>query len=84
MTEWVPVYENQLLQMDEDQRGGFLGVLLAGGLWRFFRESVECRDAVIQYIQNQEEHHRKMTFQEEYRRFLKMYQVAYDENYVWD
>ncbi len=40
--------------------------------------------AVVQYIQNQVEHHRKVTFQEEYRRFLKRYQVAYDEKYVWD
>ena len=39
---------------------------------------------VIRYIQDQEEHHRKTTFQEEYRRFLKLYQVPYDENYVWD
>ena len=39
---------------------------------------------VIQYIQNQEEHHRKITFQEEYRRFLARYKIAYDERYVWD
>jgi len=37
-----------------------------------------------QYIANQEEHHRNMTFQEEFRRFLERYQVAYDERYVWD
>jgi REP element-mobilizing transposase RayT len=40
--------------------------------------------AVIEYIQRQEEHHRVMTFQEEYRRFLELYQVPYDERYVWD
>jgi putative transposase len=40
--------------------------------------------AVIRYIQDQEEHHQKTTFQEEYRRFLKMYQILYDEKYVWD
>lgn len=40
--------------------------------------------AVTRYIQEQEEHHRKITFQEEYRRFLKLYQVPYDESYVWD
>src|SRR6476661_486139 len=38
-----------------------------------FSVSQSNADAVIQYIQSQEEHHRKMTFQEEYRRFLKMY-----------
>ena len=40
--------------------------------------------AVVRYIQDQEEHHQKTTFQEEYRRFLKMYQILYDEKYVWD
>ncbi len=41
-------------------------------------------DAVINYIINQKEHHRKKTFQDEYRAFLKKYQVDYDERYVWD
>jgi REP element-mobilizing transposase RayT len=40
--------------------------------------------AVIKYIQNQEEHHRKISFQDEFRKFLERYQVAYDERYVWD
>jgi putative transposase len=41
-------------------------------------------DAVIHYIQNQQEHHRKVTFQEEFRKFLERYKVAHDERYVWD
>lgn len=41
-------------------------------------------DAVIAYISNQHEHHSKKTFQTEYRGFLKKYNVAYDEKYVWD
>jgi REP element-mobilizing transposase RayT len=41
-------------------------------------------DKVIEYITNQHEHHRKKTFQEEYRAFLKKYNVEYDEQYVWD
>ena len=41
-------------------------------------------DTVITYIANQHEHHRKKTFQEEYRAFLKKYKTAYDEKYVWD
>lgn len=39
---------------------------------------------VIKYIQCQKEHHRRKTFQEEYREFLKRYEVTYDERYVWD
>ena len=36
------------------------------------------------YIQNQKEHHKKITFQDEYREFLKEYFIEYDEKYVWD
>ena len=39
---------------------------------------------VKSYVQNQEEHHHRMTFQEEYRRFLEKHNVQYDERYVWD
>jgi putative transposase len=41
-------------------------------------------DKVIAYIENQKEHHRKKTFQDEYRAFLKKYKVEYDERYIWD
>ena len=41
-------------------------------------------DTVVNYITNQHEHHRKKTFQDEYRVFLKKYNVEYDEHYVWD
>ena len=41
-------------------------------------------DIVKKYIMEQEEHHRTKTFQEEYRAFLKKYQIDYDERYVWD
>ncbi len=41
-------------------------------------------DTVMNYIKNQEGHHRKRNFQEEYRLFLRKYDVAYDERYVWD
>ncbi len=36
------------------------------------------------YILDQEEHHREVTFQEEFRKFLNDYHVEYDERYVWD
>ena len=41
-------------------------------------------DALRQYIDNQEEHHRKRTFQGEYRAILTKYGIEYDERYVWD
>ncbi len=41
-------------------------------------------ERVERYILNQETHHKKKTFQDEFRGFLKKYQVDYDERYVWD
>ncbi|MEN8121982.1 MAG: IS200/IS605 family transposase [Bacteroidota bacterium] len=41
-------------------------------------------DIVEKYIENQEEHHKKKSFQDEFRAFLKKYEVEYDERYVWD
>lgn len=38
---------------------------------------------VIKYIQNQDEHHKKMTFQEEYIKLLKIHQVEYEEQYIF-
>jgi REP element-mobilizing transposase RayT len=39
---------------------------------------------VKRYIRSQKEHHRRVTFQDEYRKFLKRYGIEYDERYVWD
>jgi len=41
-------------------------------------------EVVKAYILNQDERHKTMTFQEEYRAFLEKYEVEYDERYVWD
>jgi REP element-mobilizing transposase RayT len=41
-------------------------------------------DGLIHYIRHQEEHHRRATFQEEYRQFLIEHQIDFDERYVWD
>ena len=49
-----------------------------------FSVSQSDAETVVAYIRNQAQHHQKMSFQEEYRRLLERYQVAFDENYVWD
>ncbi|WP_339815991.1 transposase [uncultured Imperialibacter sp.] len=38
---------------------------------------------VIRYIHNQEEHHRKKSFLEEYEEFLKKFEVDYDRRYIF-
>ena len=41
-------------------------------------------EALKRYIRGQKKHHGRVTFQDEYRQFLKRYQIKYDERYVWD
>ena len=41
-------------------------------------------DQVRRYIENQDQHHRRVTFEDEYRSFLRKYEVEFDERYVWD
>ncbi len=40
--------------------------------------------ALKRYIRNQKQHHRHVSFQDEYRDFLKRYEIEFDERYVWD
>ena len=40
-------------------------------------------DKVYKYIQNQEAHHKKQTFRDEYLEFLKKFKIEYDEKYIF-
>ena len=40
--------------------------------------------AVRDYIALQEEHHRKVSFQDEFGQLLRNYEIPFDERYVWD
>ena len=40
-------------------------------------------DAVIHYIRDQESHHARKTFREEYLEFLEKFRVPYDERYIF-
>jgi REP element-mobilizing transposase RayT len=49
-----------------------------------FSVSRSNEDQVTEYIANQEEHHKKRTFQNEFRAFLRKHGIEWDEKYVWD
>jgi hypothetical protein len=49
-----------------------------------FSVSQSNADAVREYIANQEAHHRTISFQEEFVRFLKRHGIEYDERYIWE
>jgi len=48
-----------------------------------FSVSVSQLDKTIEYIRGQQEHHRKMTFQDEFLALLKKHHVEYDQRYLW-
>ncbi len=59
-----------------------------GFLWQrgygAFSVSPSQLDAVLQYVETQQKHHRTRTFQEEFRDLLRRHGVNFDEPYVWD
>ena len=54
----------------------------AGG-YGAFTYSIKERDRVINYIKKQKEHHRKVTFDDEYKFLLDEHGIAYDEKYLF-
>jgi len=48
-----------------------------------FSYSKSQASRVIAYVQNQEVHHRKITFLEEYKSFLEKFEIEYDERYIF-
>ncbi len=49
-----------------------------------FSVSRSSAEIVKNYIANQKEHHRKKTYKDEFRSFLRKHEIEFDENYVWD
>lgn len=49
-----------------------------------FSVSASNLETVRVYIEQQEQHHKRMTFQDEYRALLRKHGTSWDERYVWD
>ena len=49
-----------------------------------FSYSHSALDKVVQYIQNQKEHHKKSTFREEYLSFLKKFNIEFKDEYLFE
>jgi putative transposase len=65
------------------KRPAYRGFYWQGG-YGVFSVSESKREEVVRYIQRQQEHHRRLTFQEEFRRLCAKHGIAIDERYVWD
>ena len=81
---------SQLIQLVKSERTKFINDN------RFTRQKFAWQDGfgafsyskshvpnVIKYIQNQEQHHKKQTFLEEYVSFLKAFEIEYDDHYIF-
>jgi len=64
------------------------GPQLAGFYWQggyaAFSVSESMVAAVREYIRDQPEHHRRRSFEEELREFLRLHRIEFDERYLWD
>ena len=49
-----------------------------------FSVSQSKRDDVVRYIHRQEEHHRRINYQDEFRQLCAKHAIEIDERYVWD
>lgn len=47
-----------------------------------FSESISSKDRLITYIKNQEEHHRNVSFLDEYKSILKEHEIVFDERFL--
>lgn len=66
----------------KEQNSYYSKFMWQGGYAGFSVSSSLC-DKTKKYLSNQEDHHRKITFKEEYLMFLKEYGIDYDERYLW-
>ena len=69
--------------MAENARPGSARLRMAKWLWDFSIGFSQI-EGVRNYIAGRQEHHRKVSFQDEFRQFLRRYQIEFDERYVWD
>ena len=49
-----------------------------------FSVSKSGEERLLEYIENQQEHHRQKTFQDEFLALLQRHGIEYDERYIWD
>ena len=81
----------RLIQAAKGRSSGFaktLGPDLHEFAWQrgygIFSVAPHDFDAAVDYVEAQTEHHRTRTFREEFMRFVRQYDLPYDERYMWE
>ena len=80
--EWVKELKRVSNLWLKERGRDYAGFEWQGG-YADFSVSQSNLEAVKQYIAGQEDHHRKIGFQDELRALLRKHQIKWDENYVW-
>jgi len=70
-SDWIKI--NGIYRMFDDWQDGYGA----------FTYSIREKETLIQYVKNQKEHHRKETFEEEFRRLLIEHGIEFDERYLF-
>ena len=70
-SKWIN--EKKFLKVKFEWQGGY-------GAFSYSKSHVQN---VINYVKNQEKHHAKQTFREEYIEFLKKFDIDYDERHIF-
>ena len=81
--EWVKELKRASNIWLKDEKPGFGDFEWQGG-YADFSVSQSNLEQVKKYIENQEEHHRTISFQDELRALLRKHEMEWDEKYVWD
>jgi putative transposase len=82
-SDWVKELKRVSSRWLKERDGRMAGFAWQGG-YGVFSVSPSALEAAEKYIHGQEEHHRNVTFQEEFRKFLQKHRVEWDERHVWD
>jgi putative transposase len=75
-------------QWNEMERNGVKGRKLPGPTpkagYGIFSVGFSQIKVVKKYIMEQEKHHQRVSFQDEFRKLLRRYEIEFNERYVWD
>ncbi len=83
LAEWIKEMKRPCTQWINDTGPGKCRFAWQAG-YGIFSVSPSNVDAVQKYILEQEERHKKVTFQDEFRALLRKHGLEWDERYVWD
>ena len=76
----IKVESNEFIK-DKNWVGGNFGWQKGYGVFSYSQSHI---DAVVKYVLNQEKHHQKKTFKQEYYQLLEKFQIPYEEKYLFD